>query len=142
MDAVVFTKSGQEYEMLSGILTNESPGVTVWQGRMDGHYHPERKCDLVVVAVDGAQGMELACACREMFGDTLVVWITDDPYFAGVAIRMHIFDFIVRPFAEARFRESVRKLKEGKVDVWQKMPSGRRMGYRKEKVPDKITACL
>ncbi|MDE6312692.1 MAG: hypothetical protein K2M46_03575 [Lachnospiraceae bacterium] len=92
--------------------------------------------------MDGAQGMELACACREMFGGTLVVWITDAPYFVRVAIRMHIFDFIVRPFAEAQFRESVRKLKEGKVDVWQKMPSGRRMGHWKEKVPDKISACL
>lgn len=142
MDAVVFTKSGQEYEMLSGILADESPGITVRQGSMDGHYHLEQKCDLVVVAVDGAQGMELVCACREMFGGTLVVWITDDPYFAGVAIRAHIFDFIVRPFAGARFRESVRKLKEGKIDVWQKMPSGRRVGHWKGIVPDKSPVCL
>ena len=93
MDAVVFTKSRQEYGMLSGILADESPGMRVSQGSMDGHYHLEHKYDIVVVGVDGAQGMELVCAYRERFGDALVIWITDDPYFAGVAIRTHIFDF-------------------------------------------------
>ena len=90
MDAVVFTKSRQEYGMLSGILADESPGMRVSQGSMDGHYHLEHKYDIVVVGVDGAQGMELVCAYRERFGDALVIWITDDPYFAGVAIRTHI----------------------------------------------------
>lgn len=28
MDAVVYTMDGQEYEMLSGILKEESPGLT------------------------------------------------------------------------------------------------------------------
>lgn len=83
MDAVVFTKSRQEYGMLSGILADESPGMRVSQGSMDGHYHLEHKYDIVVVGVDGAQGMELVCAYRERFGDALVIWITDDPYFAG-----------------------------------------------------------
>lgn len=123
MDAVVFTKSRQEYGMLSGILADESPGMRVSQGSMDGHYHLEHKYDIVVVGVDGAQGMELVCAYRERFGDALVIWITDDPYFAGVAIRTHIFDFIVRPLAESRFRETVRKLMAGKTDSWQRMPA-------------------
>ena len=125
MDAVVFTKSRQEYGMLSGILADESPGMRVSQGSMDGHYHLEHKYDIVVVGVDGAQGMELVCAYRERFGDALVIWITDDPYFAGVAIRTHIFDFIVRPLAESRFRETVRKLMAGKTDSWQRIPTAR-----------------
>lgn len=54
MDAVVFTKSRQEYGMLSGILADESPGMRVSQGSMDGHYHLEHKYDIVVVGVDGA----------------------------------------------------------------------------------------
>ena len=55
MDAVVFTKSRQEYGMLSGILADESPGMRVSQGSMDGHYHLEHKYDIVVVGVDGGQ---------------------------------------------------------------------------------------
>jgi len=121
MDTLIYTKSVPEYEMLSGILAEELPGITVRQGIMDGHYHLEQRYDVVVVGVDGAQGMELVCAYRERFGDTLVVWITDDPYFAGIAIRTHIFDFIVRPFKKTRFQETVRNLKKGNADAWQRI---------------------
>ncbi len=61
------------------------------------------------------QGMEFVWAYRERFGDALVIWITDDSCFAGVAIWTHIFDLIVRPLAESRFRETVRKLMAGKT---------------------------
>ena len=47
---------------------------------------------------------------RELYGNTLVIWITDDPYFARVAIRTHSFDFIVRPLEGTRFREPLRSL--------------------------------
>lgn len=122
LDAVIYTKSVPEYEMLAGILVDELQGAAVKQGMMDGHYHLEQGNDVVVVSVDGAQGMELVWEYRKRFGGALVVWITDDPYFAGVAIRTHIFDFIVRPVTEIRFRESVRNIKAGKVDTWQKIP--------------------
>ena len=36
MEAVVYTRDGQEYEMLSGILEEESPGPTVSRGRIEG----------------------------------------------------------------------------------------------------------
>ena len=119
MDAVVFTKDEREYELLSGILARELPGTRVSRGKMDGYYHLEHRYDIAVISVEGAQGMELVRAYRERFGDTLVIWITEDQYFAGVAIRTHIFDFIVRPFKAERFKESLRKLKEGKIDAWQ-----------------------
>lgn len=125
MDAVIYTKDEQEYEMLSGILADEMPGAVAWPGPMDGHYHMEKRYDVAVVGVDGAQGMELVCKYRELYGSTLVIWITDDRYFAGVAIRTHIFDFIVRPLEGLRFREAVRRIKEGDIDVWHRMPVGR-----------------
>lgn len=108
MDAIIYTEDGQEYEMLSGILMDESPGSVVKRGLLDGHYHLGERYDMVVVSVDGAQGMELVCEYRERFGSAQIIWITSDPYFAGVAIRKHIFDFIVRPVTEPRFRESVK----------------------------------
>ena len=74
MDAVVYTMDGQEYEMLSGILKEESPGLT------------------------------------------------DDPWFARATMRTHIFDFTVRPFKETRFREALKRIKEGDIAVWQKIP--------------------
>lgn len=121
MDAIIYTTDGQEYEMLSGILKEESPGLTVSRGRIDGEYHLEREYDVAVVGINGAQGMELVCKYRELYGNTLVIWITDDPYFAGLAIRTHIFDFIVRPLEGTRFREPLRRIKEGDIAVWQRI---------------------
>ena len=122
MDAVVYTTDAREYELLSGILKEESPGLTVSQGVIDGEYHLEREYDVAVVGINGAQGMELVCKYRELYGKTLVIWITDDPYFAGMAIRTHIFDFIVRPLEGRRFREALRRIREGDIAVWQRMP--------------------
>ena len=109
MDAVIYTESGQEYEMLSGILEYESPGIMVSRGIMDGSFHLEHEYDIAVVGVDGAFGMELVCKYREMYGNTLVVWITDDRYFAGVAIRTRVFGFIVRPLEETQFQDAGQK---------------------------------
>ena len=123
MDTVIYTESGQEYEMLSGILEYESPGIMVSRGIMDGSFHLEHEYDIAVVGVDGAFGMELVCKYREMYGNTLVVWITDDRYFAGVAIRTRVFGFIVRPLEETQFQEVARKIVEGDIAVWQRMPA-------------------
>ena len=122
MDAVIYTKSIPEYEMLSGILADELSDVTVSRGVIDREYHLEREYDVVVVGINGAQGMELVCKYRELYGNTLVIWITDDPYFARVAIWTHSFDFIVRPLEETRFREPLRRIKEGDIAVWQRWP--------------------
>lgn len=121
MDAIIYTKSRQEYEMLSRILEHELPGVMISQGIMDGSFNLEHEYGIAVVGVNGALGMELVCKYRELYGSTLVIWITDDSYFAGVAIRTRIFDFIVRPFEETRFREAVRRIEEGDIAVWQRM---------------------
>lgn len=102
MDALVYTMDGQEYDMLSGILKEESPGLTVSRGVTDRECHLGREYDVEVVGINGAQGMELVCKYRELYGNTLVVWITDDPYFARVAIRTHSFDFIVCPLEGTR----------------------------------------
>ena len=122
MDAIIYTTDGQEYEMLSGILEEESPGIMVSRGVIDREYHLEREYDVVVVGINGAQGMELVCKYRELYGNTLVIWITDDPYFAREAIRTHSFDFIVRPLEETRFREPLRRIKEGDIAVWHRWP--------------------
>lgn len=114
MDAVVFTKSVQEYEMISRIFVDELPETIVELGKLDGDCYLEHKYDIVVIDVDGALGMELVYNYREMFDSTLVIWITNDPYFAGMAVRTRILDFIVRPLVETRFRETVRKLRKGK----------------------------
>ncbi len=58
----------------------------------------------------GANGMEYVREYSMRFPETLVVWITDDKYFAGEAIRRRIYDFIVRPYDGQCFRETAIKL--------------------------------
>ena len=120
MDALVYTRDDRQYGMFSRIFVEEFPKAAVTRGILDGHMHMEKEYDVVVVDMDGAEGMEFVCKYREVYGDTLVVWITDDRYFAGVAIRLHIFDFIIRPFEEARFRESLKRIKDGDIEAWQR----------------------
>lgn len=120
MDALIYTRDDREYEMLSGIFGEELPGAAATRGLLDGHYHLDKEYDVVVVDIGGAEGMELVCRYRELYGNTLVAWITDDGYFAGMAIRLHIFDFIVRPLEGQRFRESLRRIREGDIAAWQR----------------------
>ena len=93
------------------------------QAAITSSFHLEHEYDIAGVGVDGAIGMELVCKYREMYGNTLVVWITDDRYFAGVAIRTRVFGFIVRPLEETQFQEVARKIVEGDIAVWQRMPA-------------------
>lgn len=73
-----------------------------------GHCHLEHKYDIVMSIVDGTQEMKLVCNYRERFRYTYVICITNNTYLEGVAIRTRIFDFIVCPLAETRFRETIK----------------------------------
>lgn len=73
-------------------------------------------CYIVVVAIDGALGIKIVQEYRYRYPNVKVSRITGDKYFAGVAIRHHIFDFIVRPITEIRFMKSLRRfIGENKV---------------------------
>ena len=122
MDALIYTRDDGEYGMLSRIFMEELPDAAVERGLLDGHMHMEKKYDVVVVDMDGAEGMEYVCKYRAVYGNTLVVWITNDRYFAGVAIRLHVFEFILRPFEEGGFREPLKRIKDGDVAWWQVGP--------------------
>lgn len=122
MNAVIYTPSDAEYELFSRILREEAPGARIVRDPDDGHFHCESEQDFVVVSVDGAKGMELAIKHREINYKTMVVWITSDRYFAGMAIRYQIFEFLTRPFTEADFRAAVKRFLTGDILPQQKTP--------------------
>ena len=70
----------------------------------------EHEYDLVVVAREGAKGMNVVDSLSERYSETQIIWITSDEDFASVALRHHIHDFIVRPFTSERFARSVREV--------------------------------
>ena len=107
MRAVFYTESMEEYQMLSGKLLEEIPDAQLHYMEQDGYFR-FWDSDMIVVALDGARGMETVLECSSRYPQAMIVWVTDDEYFARMAIRRHIFDFIPRPLTEERFLETVR----------------------------------
>ena len=109
MDALVYTKDDTEFEKIKTMLESETEQITVHRDPLNGHSYFSHGYSIVVVALNGAQGMELVLEYSRRFGDTLVIWITDDPYFAGTAIRQHIYEFLERPYDDVRLRGTIKK---------------------------------
>ena len=114
MDAVVYTKDDLEFSQLEAILREESFGVA--RDPLDGHGHYEQGYGLVVVALEGAQGMQTVLNWADRYKNAQIIWITSDPYFAGLAMERHIHDFIERPYGRERFLQSVRRAKAKSTD--------------------------
>ena len=109
MEALIFTRDNNEYDNIKQLLEAESSVIDVYRDPLNGHNHFEYEYDIVIVALNGAQGMELVLEYSRRFDDTHIIWITDDPYFAGTAIRRHIYDFIERPYDSEKLRSVVRE---------------------------------
>lgn len=108
MRALIYTKSDAEFEQLRDSLSDVSRLIEVRRDPLDGHGHYTDPYDIVIVALDGARGMNEVSEWSGRFPSSKVIWITDDQEFAGVAIQNHIFDFIVRPYDHSRLKESFR----------------------------------
>ncbi len=111
MDVMIFAESPEEYEELKLTLSEAIPRLWVKRCEDDGHYH-FGNYDAAVIAKKGAKGMEYVREYRIRYPKMPVIWITDDEYFAGVAIRRKVFDFIVRPYDKERILEAAFKLAE------------------------------
>lgn len=68
---------------------------------------PENKFHIVLLAFEGAYGLETMVYFREHHRATKVIWIAEDKYFGGAAMRYKIADFLVKPISETRFREAL-----------------------------------
>ena len=108
MRALIYTKNDTEFVQLRDILASMSPMIDIRRDPMDGYGHYTDPYDIVIVALDGARGMNEVSEWSGRFPSSKVIWITDDQEFAGVAIQNHIFDFIVRPYDVPRLKESFR----------------------------------
>ena len=86
----VYTESMEEYQMLSGKLLEEIPDAELHYMEQDGYFR-FWDSDMIVVALDGARGMETVLECSSRYPQAMIVWVTDDEYFARMAIRRHIF---------------------------------------------------
>lgn len=111
MNAVIYTEDDREFISMGTILQEEED-MRVFRDPLDGHGHYEYAYDLVVVALEGARGMNVVFEWRNRHPESKIVWASSDADFAKTAIRWHLSGFLVRPFAEEDFRGSVRRALE------------------------------
>ncbi|MBQ7564389.1 MAG: hypothetical protein IJT16_10420 [Lachnospiraceae bacterium] len=113
MNAVIYTKDEKEYISMAGILMEEADLMDVFRDPLDGHGHYDYPYDVIVVALEGAKGMNTVEEWSDRYPDARIIWLTSDADFVKTAFRRHLSDFLVRPFDEAVFRESVREVLNG-----------------------------
>ena len=107
--ALIYTRDDEEYAALKQTLQEEVPGIVVERDPMDGESHYCFAYDIVVVAIEGARGMNDVVGWADRYPETQIIWITNDRDFAAVAIKKHIRDFIIWPYEPERFRQAVRE---------------------------------
>ena len=110
MDAIIYTRDDAEYVLFKGVLEKEAKLIDVERAKLNGHKRYDYEYDVVVVALEGAEGMEVVLEYSQRFSDTNVIWVTSDPFFAGMAMRNHVFDFIERPFEKGRIERAIREV--------------------------------
>ena len=108
MNAVIYTKDDLEYASMAEILRDESERMDVYRDPLDGYGHYDYPYDVIVVALDGARGMNTVEEWSDRYPDSRIIWLTSDPDFLRFAFRKHLSDFLIRPFNKAEFRRSVR----------------------------------
>ena len=113
VNAVIYTKDDTEYVSMAGILKQESDRMDVFRDPLDGHGHYDYPYDMIVVALEGAKGMNTVLEWSERYPDVKIIWLTSDPDFLSVAFKRHLSGFLVRPFDEEEFRLSARSVLNG-----------------------------
>ena len=100
MKAVIYTRDDSEFDLICRLLSAKAAGFEIYRVPLDGHGHYSAYIDMAIVAVDGAEGMEIMLELTGRYPDARMIWITDDRNAAGMAIRTHICSFLVRPYTE------------------------------------------
>ncbi len=117
MNSVIYTRDDREYESYKALICRLGENEQVSRAELNGHKTYKVVYDLVIVALDGAEGMEVVREYSLRFNDTRIIWISNDPFFSGFALRNHIYDFITRPvdssWLEHSVREAARLTEEG-----------------------------
>jgi len=109
MDAVIYTRDDLEFEHIKTLIGNANRDCSVTRATLNGHKRYKIVYNLAVVAIEGAEGMEVVLEYSQRFKDTKIIWISSDPFFAGTALRNHIYDFIARPIDEGWLNHSIRE---------------------------------
>ena len=109
MNAMIYTRDDAEFNVLKEMVVKACGPDSVSRAELIGHKIYKVVYDMVIVSLDGAEGMEVSLEYTMRFPGTRVIWISNEPYFSATAIRNHIYDFISRPVDESWLEHSIRE---------------------------------
>ena len=67
--------------------------------------------ELIIIASDGAFGMERVIATRKLCPDTMLFWFSDDKEFGAQAYRLNCTYFCAKPITEQKLFNATKRLK-------------------------------
>lgn len=70
---MIYTKDDKEYASMAGILKEESDRMDVFRDPLDGHGHYDYHYDMVVVALEGARGMNTVLEWTDRYPDAGII---------------------------------------------------------------------
>ena len=71
-------------------------------------------CDLLIIAVPGAQGMEDVISARSVSSELPILWCSDDQAFAVTSYRLRCSLFLVLPVTEEQVEKAAEHCLEAK----------------------------
>jgi len=79
------------------------------------HLGSQDAADLIIVTVDGAEGMEGAMASKRLRDDVPVIWISDDANFGVQSHRLGCTFFAVKPITEQVMANAIHHYRQERV---------------------------
>ncbi|MBE7003332.1 MAG: hypothetical protein E7425_03480 [Ruminococcaceae bacterium] len=110
MDVLVYTRDKTEYERLRSVMEAQAGYINAHRDAMDGRGHPRREFDAVVLAAGDDENMALAAQWRNRHLSTPVVLVMDGEDHQSGAMRLHVFDYLMRPVRDERIAKTMRDM--------------------------------
>lgn len=73
MNTVIYTKDDSEYVSMAEILRDESDRMDVFRDPLDGHGHYNYPYDMIVVALEGARGMNTVVEWSDRYPNAKII---------------------------------------------------------------------
>lgn len=116
MDAVIYGSKRDFQELTAQI--RHAPWAARFRYTHVDDYDGMRKelaqkpCALVIVAADGAAGMEACIGARKILPKVPLFWFSDDGNFAPQSYRLNCTYFCTKPVSQSRFEKAISRLYE------------------------------
>lgn len=102
MDILIYTRDDLEYERLRRVMEAQAGYINAHRDRLDGGGHLKRDYDAVVLAGGDGENLELLGQWKRRHPATPAILVMDGEAYQADAMRLHAFDYLLRPVRDER----------------------------------------